>query len=231
MQIKGYSTINSIVSDVLIDLYGKVDPARKLQYTRWLVRKYMDLKIHVIPDNKPIKLAVVQDPYSVVLPNDFLKFIAIGLPHNGRFYKFEEDRGMVKTTTEDCGNETQTQDERNLIAPDNHPYYHGYQYTLNEPNNRILLKGFPMLSEVILLYVSTGIEIGEETIIPQKIAELLIAWLHLERTRFDSDSTVYDKQYAEKRYEQEFNKYIKLKFNLDDMYKVLFEIRDRSYQR
>ena len=232
MEIKGYSTINSIVADVLIDLYGDVDPARKLQFTRWLVRKYMDLKIHVIPENKPVKLNVVQEPYSVVLPKDFVKFVAIGLPHNGHFYRFEEDRRMVKTTTEECGLETQTQDERNKIPPKFvYPHqFHNYFYTLDEQNNRILLRGFPMLSEVILLYVSTGIKMGGETIIPEKLLELLIAWLHYQNADFNGGTESEIKR-KEIRYEKEFNKYIKLKFNLDDMYNVLFEIRDRSYQR
>ena len=80
MEISGYSTFKQIVSYVLIDKYGEVDNGRYHQVLAWLVRKYIDMRIHLVPQNKPVEIAVQFDPYCIKLPRDYVSTGVLGHP-------------------------------------------------------------------------------------------------------------------------------------------------------
>lgn len=223
MEISGYSTLKQLVSDVLIDKYGQIDSGRYFQIMRWAVRKYVDLKIHVLPQNKPVKLTVQQDPYCVKLPNDYVNFRAIGIDINGRFRAFDPDTGMAAFVDEECGQETQGTNEVQDVLP--YPVW--YTYQLDEQNQRILLQGYPYLDEVILLYVSTGVEVGGDTVIPAKVYEVLLSWLHYQLAKH-SGGTQVEMAEAWATHQREMNKFIKTKWNLDEMYLVLFDVANKK---
>lgn len=223
MEISGYLSLKQIVSNVLIDLFGKDDQARYFQYMAWAVRGFKKLKLNVIPQNKPVKLTVQYDPYSVTLPEDYMEFKAIGIQSNGKFVKFDYDPQMALTTTDDCGLITQDETEE-AAEPINAMWY---TYRLDEENQRVMLQGYPPLDEVILLYVSTGIHVGENTVVASKYVEALIAWIHYQRTKFNG-GTQFDVAEAWRTYENEIRLIQKNKFDIDNMYAILFDVVDNK---
>jgi len=223
MEITGYNTFKQLVSDVLIDKYGSVDMGRYFQLMRWAVSKYIDLKIHLLPQNKPVKLSTQMNPYCVKLPSDYVNFRAIGIDHNGRFIPFNRYDKMALYIGEDCGSEDQGTDEQK--EPTVLPRW--YTYSLDEQNQRILIQGDPYIDEVILLYVSTGIEIGGDTVISAKVYEVLLSWLHYQLAKF-AGGTINEINESWATHEREVRKFQKTKFNLDSMYKILFNVMEEK---
>lgn len=223
MEVSGYNSLKQLVSDVLIDKYGAIEQGRYFQLLRWAVRKYIDLKIHLLPENKPVKLTTLMDPYCVKLPSDYVNFRGIGIDNNGVFVPFDPKPKMALYVGEECGQESQGTDETQ--AQPQVPIW--YTYSLDEQNQRILLHGYPYVDEVILLYISTGVEIGGDTIIPAKVYEVLLSWLHYMLAKH-AGGTVNDVMESWQTHEREVRKFQKTKFNLDSMYQVLFDVANKK---
>lgn len=221
MELRGFSTLKQLVSDALIDTYGNVDQGRYFQLLRWAVRKYIDLKIHQMPQNKTVKLTVQTDPYCVKLPGDYVSFRGIGTDKNGLFYPFDEDPNMATYVGEDCGAETQGEDEQQTTPVV--PVW--YTYSLDEQNQRVLIHGYPYLDDAILLYVSTGVNIGGETVVPAKVYEVILSWLHYMLAKHAGVGDVNEAWAAHLR---EVNKFDKTKFNIDAMYAVLYDVANKK---
>jgi hypothetical protein len=223
MEIQGYSTLKQLVSDWIIDKYGSIEMGRYHQGLRWSVRKMIQLKIHLIPENKPVRLPVFNDPYHVKLPDDYVSFVAVGIDNNGEFFKFNQNSRMAMATDQECGDETQGTEEQQEI-PDRTIWY---TYSLEENNNRVMLHGYPYLDEVILLYVSTGVKMGGDTVIPAKIYEVLLSWLHYMAAKHNG-GTQFEISESWETHKREVQMYQKTLFNLDKMYDILFDVVDKK---
>lgn len=232
MEVKGYSTLKTIIANVLNDLDGG-NMAHYKKYMQWAIRGYKELKLFALPIATTVRLPVNSDIYSVTMPDDFVNFVAIGIPYNGKLWTFSEYKDLIPTTTEDCGQETQDTDFGENITQDTGEYIYNYgasgginqyYYKKDFGNNRVLLNGSPTLTNVVLKYVSTGVNIGSQTFIPKVAEEALIAYIHWKRTQFDKSATAYDKASFKQDWITEFNK---LKFvtgsDIEAMYDALYE--------
>ena len=216
MEINGYTTLSKTVKSAQVDLYGSgLDRGRYFQMLKWARDCYIDLRLHLLPQNIPVELPVINNPYSVKIPGDYMNFIAIGRERDGRFEPFDEDRGVIKVMKEACGSGIDYADR---------PSSYWYRYTLDEQHDRILLGGIPTLTTVILLYVSTGVKIGEQTVIPRKVEPVIRAWIHYQRELFDPTKGGMF-QVMEQRYTNELRKLQKFNFNMDAMYWILDEVK------
>ena len=222
MELSGFLTLKQAVTDVLIDKFGAVDDARYWQLIRWAQRQMIKLKIHVMPQNTPVKLTVEMNPYSVKLPDDYVNFRAVGMDYNGKFYPFDRQKDMAMHVGEECGQPVQGDGETvDITVTDYQQLW--YTYQLDEQNQRVLLQGYPYLDEVILLYVSSGVKIGGDTVIPAKVYEVMVAWLHYMLAKH-SGGTIAEIQEAWATYEREVALYQKTKISLDDLYAVVFDV-------
>lgn len=223
MELGGFFTLKQAVTDVLIDKFGTVDDARYWQLMRWAQRQMVKMKIHILPQNKPVKLPVIMNPYSVKLPGDYVNFRAIGIDNNGEFVPFDKMQSMATYIGEACGQEEQGTQEIASTTP-THGHQQWYKYYLDEQNQRILLQGYPYLDEVILLYVSTGVEIGGDTLIPAKVYEVMVAWLHYQLAVHGGEANLGQVEMAFKAYEREVALYQKTKININDLYAITFDV-------
>jgi len=219
MDVSGYSTLKQLVSDWLIDGYGKIELGRYHQGLRWAVRKYIQLKIHLIPENKAIKVVTQMDPYCIKLPSDYVSFKGIGIDSGGEFVPFHENPKMARYVGEECGDLTQGVDETQEVPQ----VSTWYTYTLEEDNQRVLIQGYPYRDDVILLYVSTGVKIGGDTVIPAKLLEVMLSWLHYMAAKHNN-GTQFEVAEAWNTHVREVNMYQKLNFSLDKMYNILFDV-------
>src|SRR3989304_4740205 len=64
------------------------------------IRGYMDLRIHVVTEGKKIVKLTVSDINRVDFPSDFVSFINIGVPKNGKIWLLTPNNEFVLTTTE-----------------------------------------------------------------------------------------------------------------------------------
>ena len=227
-EISGYGTLKTIVTDVLNDLFNG-DTGRYFQFLRWAVRGYQQLKLQVLTGNKSVELTPQTNPYCVVLPNDYLSFVAIGYNKNGRFIRFNEEMRMAVTTSQDCGKEVQAGDEEQPATYPTNVCDRYYTYKIDEQNNRILLQGYPILEQVVLIYVSSGVKVGEQTYVPAIATEAVIAFIHWQYSQFNTNSTNAEKAERLARWSMELKKIQRLNINLDNLYDAYFAVVDKRY--
>ena len=248
-ELSGYTTPKAIVSAVLLDEGDGADMGQYKRYLNWVLRGYKQLKMFALPNAKEVRLDVNPDIYSVTLPDDFVKFVSIGRPYKGKVDTFIQYNELVATTTPECGQETQDSEQGENVTQYNNSYYslYGmgggigqYYYKLDLNNNRILLNGTPTLTTVNLKYISTGIKIGETTLIPVLAEESLIAFVHWQEAL---NSPTPDQRYTksnlgmaairEREYQKAFNnlKYIVNMPTVQDLYDAVNEAFTQTIKR
>ena len=184
-----YTTINDIIFQCYSDLGRSATEEDHKRYFAWIVRGYKNLNLCTLPLDKAVTLDVKTGIRCVVIPDDYVSFVAIGRDTENHFEKFVSKPDLMPNTTEGCFTITQTD---TLPTKD---LYGGYAvgggrgrwyYRLDEGNNRILIDG-DILTEATLVYKSTGIDMNGETFIPKLAEEALIAWVHYQQALGDKD--------------------------------------------
>lgn len=226
-EVRGYVCLETIIDEFLNDEYNG-ERGHYFQLLKWAIRGLMKLNFSVLINKKVEKVAVENEPYGIILPEDYVKFHSVGIVKYSKFIPFAKSSNRTLTTTEDCGLETQNTDEES-VPPSNNSvrYVPTYTYTLDEENNRILLDGFPKLTEAVLIYQPTGVNTGKETYLPIKAQEALIAWLHLQKAQHTT-KTAFAYQTALQRFQMEVNLLGKMRISIKNLYEVA---RDVYYQK
>ena len=184
--IPAYSTLSTIIDNVLSDQDSYAKESNWKRYFQWGVRGFKQLQLFSLPMDQAIDLPVQSGVRCVVLPSDFIKFTAIGITRGNRFHAFTLKPDLQPTLNYVCGMPEQVTQQ---ITPNIHRAA-GYQFDYAEgggknfwyykedyPNNRILIDGAP-LTEATLIYTSTGIKMNSETLIPKIAEEAMIAFIH-----------------------------------------------------
>ena len=151
------------------------------------------------------------------LPDDYVKYTKVGINVNERVWIIPNNNSIVIPQDESCGLPT-----RNLSASDYNvnptnanmdyfvPYYRqgqflpaqygmrgGYSsiyFKEDRKNNRLILEGqLPAGTDFIVEYISSGISLNSQTLIPREAEECLIAWL---RWRTNINNTYYMNLYG-----------------------------------
>lgn len=229
-ELNGMVCLETIVEQINNDLFNG-SRGHYYQILQWVIRGAMKLNMHILINKKVTKEVVLDEPYCLVLPNDYVRFQAIGISKHGKFVAFHNSHYRTVATTESCGLEIQNTDEAQPTPTEaiqnRLTYYPTYTYTLDEPNNRILIDGFPKLTEVVLIYQSTGINTGKATYIPIKAQEALIAWVHLQIASHTSKSS-FDYNTALQRYQMEVALLGKMQISIKNLYEVAREVYMRK---
>ncbi len=218
-----YTSINNIVYDCFSDLKDATDENFK-RYYRWVQRGYKQLRIFKLPLDKAETLTIQTGIRCVILPKDYVSFVAIGKTYENRFIPFSLKSDLLPNTTESCGTETQTD------MLDTHEHGEGYSagggvnfwyYRLDEENNRILIDG-ETLTEATLFYKSTGINLTGETLIPVIAEEVLIAWVHWQEALNDKSISGAEKQMRRQVLDNEINNLQMANWNNDAMIDAIY---------
>lgn len=215
-EIKSIVTIQNIVANVLLEMGEEARKGLEFGYTQFAIRIYKNyLKIFYLPNAKTVKLEI-SDNGTVTFPNDMTKFIAVGFPHRAEFWTMTRRNQILLKLGEDCGEEeadmldgVDTGDGEDNELSDGSGYG-GYAQSggINEgyfkpdwENNRLIIKKFTG-THVRLKYVSTGISIDGDTIIPSIAQESMIAGVHWLRTRHDKKAFLADKISSKKEFRE-----------------------------
>ncbi len=228
MDTKGMVTLNSVVSNAMLELDHPEEWERFRLY-QFAIRGMREINLlHM----KAVKTARLQmtEINTVILPDDFISFVALGTVFNGRFWVFTRDKKLMLSTTEDCGEENLDTDKTHDIgsAPNLQMYglpggSNQYYYTMDLPNNRIIINGFPR-GEVILKYISSGVSLDKETLVPAVAEDCLIAYIIWKREKGKKDVPQYHKEMLARDFYREVDK---LRFingpSLDEIYDAIYE--------
>lgn len=165
---------------------------------------YRDLRLHLVMEGWTWKKCTVTALTGgsagsgvIDFPEEFEDFIKIGVPVNGELWTLTRRDSIITTTTISGISETQDSDVGEGVEVanwiDQELYTKGGQnlrgyYTIDWDNRRIFVNGLDSsVTEVILIYKSSGVMINATTWIPNKYIPALIAKILYAQTQYDNN--------------------------------------------
>ena len=121
----------------------------------------------------------------IELPDDFLRLVDLVTPLRGQWWSFtEKDRIVNTTTTTDSvegrdltQGEGQTIDQTRVTSYGAKGGWNKFRYTLDTKARRIYVDD-DITDYVVLIYVSSGINATEETLVPTTLMPMIDAYLN-----------------------------------------------------
>jgi hypothetical protein len=182
MDIDGLTTIKSIADDVVLEL--GIDESYKLNLIRFAERGVLKFAGLHLDDTKTVLLDIDPNVLTAPLPKDYLTFSRIGVFYNNQLIQLSSNSRLKTNRQVDCGGSDTTKEEFNTsiyLGNGNHGQY-GFrggksQYGDYNIDTKLWQIQFDTYADnIILEYVSTGIEKNGETYILEGMREPLIAW-------------------------------------------------------
>lgn len=183
MAIKSTQTADQIINSVLLRI-GDLDLLRYNEAVDFFIDIYRDTQTFYVSQTKDVVLDI--SPIGVVcLPDDFVDYVKIGVPIGGSIFTFTRRGDIIRLETDPLGNNVNTDmgegedvivnDLETLAVGGYNP--EGY-FDFDKTNNRILVRNYnENTSQVILRYVTTGIDTMESTYVPSEAINMIKAEL------------------------------------------------------
>lgn len=175
---------------------------------------------------------------SLDYPDDYIGFIALGIPYNGRLWTFTEDKTLVVTTTESGETEVFDADfgEGATVSQSFYAHYgqsggtNAWYYKKDDIKRRIYVNG-DVNTEVVLFYVSSGINLTSATNIPMKYAKAIEMYVRLQLSMW-ADESINMQSLKERQYETELMKVRSFdSWTADTLYDTLLNSNTQSITR
>ena len=237
--LKGYTTLKEVVLNVMNDMGSSGNMQYYYKFLQLAIRGYKQLNLFHMPMARVAYLPM-SDINTITLPNDYLSFLAVGVPYKGRLWTFTKDQGLVMPDSIDCGEDTLDTDAgEDVVKGDTGTLaayglqggVNEYYYKIDLPNNRIIINGFTSRT-VTLAYLSTGISMSETTYIPKIAEEALISFVHWKRIQYDDKVGIGMK----KDYEDQYRKGVsEIEYatmpTLDELFDAVYQAFYQSAKR
>lgn len=209
--ISGWVTFKEIIDSIMLAWGDSSDHGQFMRYLNFAIKAYEDLRLRHIPATKPVTLPVSTEMRIVVLPDDFLKFVSVGVAYNGVFYPFLPNSTAVPIVSSDCGVDTLEQPSGDDVTR-----WVAY-YTLDLENRRIIIDAPLALTEVVLNYTPTGVKMDGMTYIPRMAQPVIEAYVEYQFVLRDKKFTMADRITFEKEYLKALMIFRGLQFNADEI--------------
>ena len=226
MDTSRFVTLGKIAAEAQA-LSGK--PKSKIHiFFQMITNGLRDLQLYHHKAPKRVILAM-SESYTVDLPDDFLSFIAIGIPISGKLHLFTEDNELLAiTTVEDVYDWADSIDEKSLSGAGARGGKNSDYFKIDWENSRIVFNSPSVRAEIILEYVSSGIDAAAETSVPVTMKMILISYALWQDGIFDTKTPYTQVGILKERYENEVEKLRMLE--LPSIDSIRDEIR-RSYRQ
>jgi hypothetical protein len=223
-----YITLDNIVRNT-IEL-AEVDESMYLKYMNLAINCYTNLCMNHIPEGEVMaKLSVDSDLKTVDFPDAMIKWVAIGVPINGKLWTFTRERGVITTTT--SGEYDTDSGEGVDLLEDLDAGYSargstndkGY-FDVDYVENRFVLKN-TTATTVWLVYTVSGIDLDDtDHLINKKYEEVIRAYIMMESNIARRDVPDYYVRRLKMDYEQKLKDVRNSRINfteiLDTFYKL-----------
>ena len=184
---------------------GRISEAEDMDLFQLVIDTMKDLSLFTLP-YKQITKITVDSLGRVQLPKDYLMFLGIGVPRNGRIFTFTKDKSIVQTTDQTYAVEavnTEYGEGQKLPLVVSYAYGAGgglsnTNFVLNERRGFIQLTDF-VGTEATLYYVSSGIsESPDGVTIPLVAEEAVIAGVLWKHIVYDQNANINEKRERER---------------------------------
>lgn len=219
-------TLNRITDEALA-LAGKPKEKHFL-FFQMLTNGLRDLQLYHHKFTKRTLLAMDSN-FTVSIPGDFLSFIAIGIPINGKLWTFTEDNELLAiATTDPVYSWEDSIDEKSTTNYGTRGGKNQDYFKIDWENDRIVFNSPSVRAEIILEYVSSGIDLTAETSVPVIAKMALISYILWQDGIFDTKTPYTQVEILKERYDNEIEKFRMLQ--LPGIDAIRDEIR-RSYRQ
>jgi len=216
-KLSGYTNIAEIVYDYINET-GNYTMKDFMRLSQIVIRGITKLNIRNLHRVEVADLEVNTELYTTDLPDDYIDWVRLGLDYDGRLYPISHNPNLILPRGEDCGVEDRdvANINTNVITTSTTspvlylPFYTSGTYTpaiyglsggwadmffrIDDEYRRIILEGEMPVGHVNirLEYISSGVSLTTQTVIPLQAKEVLIAWLRW-RTSIDDPGTPFNK--------------------------------------
>jgi hypothetical protein len=190
----GYRTIKEVVASVMNERgdYGNRQ-AKRMRIMA--IEGFSEFNMLHISRPIPAWIKVNKNLNSIPYPDDLISLISIGIPINGKYWDFKRITDAINPK-KDFIQEGRSEGEGKDFQPANTfastGGYNPYQFQEDESNRRAILYGVPV-DEVLIYYRTSGIKLGEETLIPAHAFEALKAYVKWKLIE-DKDGVAYSEK-------------------------------------
>lgn len=190
MDISGTTTIRKVVNKAR--MRGRISEDRDPMLYQLTIDGMKDLSLFTLPFKNTVKITV-DSLGRLQLPSDYLMFLAVGVPRDGRLWTFTRDNLLVQTSDKTYSYEAfDTEYGEGQELPIRSCYSYGstggvndVYFVINERLRYIQLTEFTG-TEATLHYVSSGITSNADGVeIPLVAEEALIAYVLWMDAQYD----------------------------------------------
>lgn len=208
MEVSGFVKLSDLVDGLLYK-----DKALTKSDRNWVLEHLIDgiRHYHMHDCYAPKQVKVTPDVNQIInYPTDMVGFISLNFLENGEFRTLPELKNLNISTTIVQGQETFDSDLGEGVDYDDGLDYglgtiggKGETYFVrDEKKSRFLLNGLDR-AELILLYVSAGIQTDSETYIPAAAKLLLESWTRYQISMYGQGYSAADIQLRQLAYEEQ----------------------------
>lgn len=237
MDQKGVTTIRRIVNKARAR--GRISEDRDPQCYQLCIDGMRDLSLFTLPFKNTVKITV-DSLGRIALPSDYLMFLAVGLPKDGRLYTFTNDKSIVQTSDKTYSYEAfDTEYGENQSIPVRSAYSYGSTgginetyFVINERLRYIQLIDFTG-TQATLHYVSSGISEHPDAVeIPVIAEEALIAYILWMDAQYDPQVPIQIARERERLYGDRLADINSIHFpTIDQIYDTFYSTLSQTVKR
>jgi hypothetical protein len=183
--IRATYTLDEIVNEALFTLpEGQRSVTNRRRFLTFAINGLRQLRLMVVDDGLQQVKITPNDLNRYDYPEDMEQFVALGVPKDGQIYYLTRNNEIIKTiTTVGIDNSLDSTEGEGVVINDEDFYREinsihnreGY-YTLDDKNREIIINS-TRRSELLLIYISSGVTLSSQTKVPAKYSRAIIAWI------------------------------------------------------
>ena len=181
-ELSGIKSIPDMVEEYL--LLSKKPMDEYIRYQQLLINGFKEAKLFHLKGFPKVSKLTVSSINTIDLPDDYMSFVAVVVPLQGQYWALTEKNAIVFSQT---GSTLDEDDGEGVDISD--AYLFDYQSAggvnregyirMDERNRRIVLNKLQnSRTEVFLIYNSTGVNAGATTYIPERVKNMLFAYIN-----------------------------------------------------
>lgn len=236
MALKGLQTADQVIRSVLF----RTEDYDLLTYQRgvdYFIDVYRDANLFFVNQTKDIILDVSAIGVAT-LPDDYVDYVKVGVPIGGEIFTFTKRGDIIRLDTDPLGvtvdedmGEGQDLDIAYTYSRATGMFNDQGYFDIDEPNNRILVRNTEA-TQIILRYVSTGIDDMETTYIPSQAINYIKAELEYRLELKNSKLTNGVKSLLKVKVDEEMAKLDTVNMpTLDELIDSVYETSGRGARR
>jgi len=193
-----YVNLSYVVNDLINELGAAQHKKFRNKYLQIAVGGLRELNLYHFNKFKQEWIDVSDSLGTVAWPTDLVKWLAIGINSNGRLWTFTRDNKIIipEGTIEGQDTLSTTRGENTTIEKDisanlgTRGGVNTNYFTVDEANRRFVINGDDV-SEVLVQYISSGVNMSAESVIPIQGVRAIKDFVVWRVTRKQSDYQTY----------------------------------------